>query len=68
LIVTPQFHHWHHSSERPAWDTNYSAHTPIFDLIFKSYHMPKKYWPTKYGTTDEVPRSFLGQLKYPFKK
>jgi sterol desaturase/sphingolipid hydroxylase (fatty acid hydroxylase superfamily) len=68
LIVTPQFHHWHHSSERPAWDTNYSAHTPLFDLIFKSYHMPKKHWPTKYGTTDKVPRTFLGQLKYPLKK
>ncbi|MEM7466390.1 MAG: sterol desaturase family protein, partial [Pseudomonadota bacterium] len=23
LFVTPQFHHWHHSSEKPAIDTNY---------------------------------------------
>lgn len=68
LIVTPQFHHWHHSSEKPAWDTNYSAHTPLFDVLFKSYHMPYNHWPAKYGTTDKVPRSFLGQFMYPLKK
>jgi lathosterol oxidase len=68
LIVTPQFHHWHHSSEKPAWDTNYSAHTPLFDVIFKSYHMPNLHWPTKYGTTDKVPRSFIKQFLYPLKK
>jgi sterol desaturase/sphingolipid hydroxylase (fatty acid hydroxylase superfamily) len=68
FIVTPQFHHWHHSSERPAWDTNYSAHTPLFDVIFKSYHMPNNHWPVKYGTTDKVPRSFIKQFLYPMKK
>lgn len=26
VLVTPQFHHWHHGSEKPAIDTNYSAH------------------------------------------
>jgi hypothetical protein len=25
---TPQFHRWHHSSEKPAIDTNYSVHNP----------------------------------------
>lgn len=68
LIVTPQFHHWHHSSEKPAWDTNYSSHTPLFDIVFRSYHMPKQHWPTKYGTTDNIPRTFIKQFKYPFNK
>lgn len=67
LIVTPQYHHWHHSSEKPALDTNYSAHTPLFDRLFGTYHMPVEHWPAQYGTTNRMPRSFFGQLVYPFR-
>ncbi len=66
LIVTPQYHHWHHSSEQPAIDTNYAAHTPLFDRLFGTYHMPTKHWPAEYGTTKRLPRDFVGQLLYPF--
>lgn len=65
VFVTPQFHHWHHSSERPAIDTNYSAHTVLFDRLFGTYHMPNKHWPAEYGTTVRLPRRFIGQLLYP---
>ncbi|WP_289302907.1 sterol desaturase family protein, partial [Methylophaga sp. UBA3996] len=49
IFVTPQFHHWHHSSEKPAIDTNYSAHTVLFDRLFGTYHLPGNYWPAEYG-------------------
>jgi sterol desaturase/sphingolipid hydroxylase (fatty acid hydroxylase superfamily) len=65
IIVTPQFHHWHHSSERLAIDTNYSAHTILFDWVFKTMHLPGKQWPAKYGTTRPLPRTYLGQTLYP---
>jgi sterol desaturase/sphingolipid hydroxylase (fatty acid hydroxylase superfamily) len=65
IIVTPQFHHWHHSSERPAIDTNYSAHTILFDWMFKTMHLPGNHWPAKYGTTNQLPRTYLGQTLYP---
>ena len=68
IFVTPQFHHWHHSSEKPAIDTNYAAHTPLFDRLFGTYHFPGEHWPAHYGTTIRLPRSYLGQLKYPFSK
>jgi len=68
LVVTPKFHHWHHSSQKPAIDTNYSVHTPLFDVLFRTYHMPKEHWPSHYGTVPRVPRSFLKQLLYPFSK
>lgn len=68
ILVTPQYHHWHHSSETPAIDTNYSAHTPLFDRLFGTYHMPKKHWPAHYGTTKRLPRTFWGQFLYPFRK
>ncbi len=67
ILVTPQYHHWHHSSERPALDTNYSAHTPLFDRLFNTYHMPTEHWPAEYGTTQRLPRTYFGQLLYPFK-
>lgn len=65
LFVTPQFHHWHHSSEKPAIDTNYSAHLVVFDRLFGTYHMPGKHWPAEYGTTVRLPRTIVGQLLYP---
>lgn len=65
IFVTPQFHHWHHSSEKPAIDTNYAAHLVLFDRLFGTYHMPDKHWPAEYGTTVRLPRNFIGQLVYP---
>lgn len=65
IFVTPQFHHWHHSSEKPAIDTNYSAHTVLFDRLFNTYHMPKNHWPADYGTTVRLPRTYIGQTLYP---
>ncbi|SHO59166.1 sterol desaturase family protein [Vibrio quintilis] len=65
LFVTPQFHHWHHSSEKPAIDTNYGAHTVIFDRLFGTYHMPVEHWPADYGTTIRLPRHVPGQIWYP---
>lgn len=68
LIATPQYHHWHHSSEQPAIDTNYAVHTPFYDILFRTYHMPSGQWPAHYGTTKKLPSGWLKQLMYPFKK
>ena len=65
LFVTPQFHHWHHASDKPAIDTNYSAHTVLFDKLFNTYHMPEEHWPYEYGTTKPLPKTVWGQLLYP---
>ncbi len=65
IFVTPQFHHWHHSSEKPAIDTNYSAHTVLFDRLFDTHHMPNNLWPADYGTTVKLPTSYVGQTLYP---
>ncbi len=68
ILVTPQFHHWHHSSQKPAIDTNYAVHLTLFDWLFRTYHMPKKIWPSHYGTVPRIPRTFFAQLVHPFKK
>ena len=66
LFVTPQFHHWHHSSDRPAIDTNYSVHLPLWDALFGTYHMPESHWPIEYGTVKPIPRTLWRQFLYPF--
>jgi len=65
IFVTPQFHHWHHSSEKPAIDTNYSVHTVLFDWVFKTMHLPGDHWPAHYGTTKKIPDTYLGQTLHP---
>ena len=66
VIVTPQFHHWHHASDAEAIDKNYAAHTPLFDMLFGSFHLPKDRWPVKYGTVKPIPGGMLGQFLHPF--
>jgi sterol desaturase/sphingolipid hydroxylase (fatty acid hydroxylase superfamily) len=66
VVVTPQFHHWHHASDAEAIDKNYAAHTPLFDMLFGSWHMPKDRWPLKYGTVKPIPGGMLGQFLHPF--
>jgi len=67
LLTTPQFHHWHHSSDKPAIDTNYAVHLPLIDRMFGTYHMPDEHWPLKYGTTKPLPPKFVDQALYPFR-
>lgn len=68
LIATPEFHHWHHSSEKPAIDKNYAAFIPLYDVIFKTMYMPN-HLASVYGTVGyKIPNSFVQQLKWPFKK
>ena len=67
FIATPQYHHWHHSSQHPAIDTNYAVHMPFYDRLFGTYHMPGEHWPSDYGTTKRLPRTWVGQFLYPFR-
>jgi len=70
LIVTPRFHHWHHSASDEAKDKNFAVHLPWLDRLFGSLHLPKQEaWPDRYGIAgDPVPQGYAGQLAYPFRK
>ena len=69
LIATPCFHHWHHSAEREAIDKNFAVHTPIWDRLFGTYHMPGR-WPETYGLAGDggVPSGWVKQFVYPFRR
>ena len=68
VIVSPKFHHWHHSSDREALDTNYAGTFAFLDRVFGSYHLPEGRWPVRYGVVKEVvPNSYWGQFFSPLK-
>ncbi|MPV71373.1 sterol desaturase family protein [Burkholderia sp. BE17] len=69
IFVTPDFHHWHHSSEDEAIDKNYAAHFSFIDYIFGTTVKSKRAFPEKYGVVgDYVPDGFIKQQRFPFRR
>ena len=67
LLVTPQFHHWHHTSQAEALDRNFAIHLPVVDRLFGTYYLPRDRWPDRYGIEGKpVPDGWLRQLTHPF--
>ena len=68
LIATPEYHHWHHTSDEEGIDKNFAGFLPLLDLTFRTAHMPG-HWPKKYGTAKfQPPETYVGQLLYPFRR
>lgn len=68
LIATPEYHHWHHTSDEEGLDKNFAAFLPFWDRLFGTAHLPD-HWPQNYGTVKfQPPESYLGQLAYPFQR
>ena len=67
LIVTPDFHHWHHAQDPQAIDRNYAAHFAFIDHLFGTAVQSDRQWPERYGVHgDYVPDGFWKQTKFPF--
>ena len=67
LVVTPNFHHWHHSQDDEAIDKNYAAHFAFLDYLFGTAVKSDREWPAHYGVVgDYVPNGFWKQFKFPF--
>ncbi|WP_396268321.1 sterol desaturase family protein [Ideonella sp.] len=67
VIVTPNFHHWHHSQDAEAIDRNYAAHFAFLDHLFGTAVQADRKWPDQYGVVgDYVPDGFWAQFKFPF--
>ena len=67
LVVTPDFHHWHHASDDEAIDRNYAAHYAFLDYLFGTAVKSAKKFPEKYGVVgDYMPDGFVRQQLFPF--
>jgi sterol desaturase/sphingolipid hydroxylase (fatty acid hydroxylase superfamily) len=67
FVITPEFHHWHHSNEADAHHTNYSVFLPVWDIVFRTYRMPADRRPTVYGVTPQLPDGIAAQLVHPLR-
>lgn len=65
VVITPEFHHWHHANEVDAWGTDYAVFLPLWDLVFGTYFMPAGRRPQRYGVDEPVPEGLVAQLRHP---
>jgi sterol desaturase/sphingolipid hydroxylase (fatty acid hydroxylase superfamily) len=67
VLVTPDFHHWHHSSDRAALDRNYAAHFAFLDYLFGTAVKSERRFPEQYGVLGGyMPQGFVKQQLFPF--
>ena len=66
VLVSPQFHHWHHGAEREAFDRNYASVFAGWDVLFRTAHLPEGRLPRAYGIADRVPTGYVARFFYPF--
>ncbi len=64
LLGSPELHHWHHDKQIGG-HKNFANLFPVWDVLFGTYHAPGTE-PGAYGSAGGGPRSYLGQLAWPF--
>jgi len=59
ILVTPQVHRIHHSTNPEHYNRNFADALPIFDILFGTYHRPAKdeFPATGLGSSFPAPRS-----------
>jgi sterol desaturase/sphingolipid hydroxylase (fatty acid hydroxylase superfamily) len=68
VISTPEYHHWHHTSDEEGIDKNFAQFLPFWDWLFGTIHLTN-HWPKNYGMVNfKPPETYLGQLLYPFRR
>jgi sterol desaturase/sphingolipid hydroxylase (fatty acid hydroxylase superfamily) len=67
LLVSPEFHHWHHSAEREAHDRNYASVVASWDVLFGTIFLPAGRQPLHYGIDERVPAGWIGRFFHPFR-
>lgn len=68
LVVSPEFHHWHHSAEREAYDRNYASLVASWDVLFGTVHLPRGRQPLRYGLAERVPTGWVARFFHPFRR
>jgi sterol desaturase/sphingolipid hydroxylase (fatty acid hydroxylase superfamily) len=68
LLVSPDFHHWHHSAEREAYDRNFASLMASWDVLFGTVYLPRGREPLRYGIAERVPDGWIGRFFHPFRR
>jgi len=68
VVSTPQFHHWHHTSDPAAYNKNYAVFFSFIDRMFGTFYLPGDKFPEEYGVNmPNYPKGFWPQFIYPFR-
>jgi len=71
IFASPNFHRWHHATEKTAHNKNFCSMFSLLDLMFGTYHHPEDL-PKDYGlephNQKQYPKGLWGWLIYPFKQ
>ena len=69
VVMTPEYHHWHHSNTPESIHSNYSVFLPLWDIVWGTYYMPADRRPEVYGNSETTtPAHLPGQMLWPFGK
>lgn len=72
VLVSPVQHRWHHSDDPEAMDKNFAVMFSCIDVLMGTFYMPPDRVPKTTGLykseKNAIPRSFLAQIVYPFKR
>ncbi len=66
VLVTPEIHRYHHSTNPQHHNTNFSNSLPLWDVIFGTFHYDPRRPATEFGLP-EVPAGFLAQQVHPLR-
>jgi sterol desaturase/sphingolipid hydroxylase (fatty acid hydroxylase superfamily) len=71
LLSLSEAHRWHHSRERHEADANYGGVLIVWDVVFRTYALPRdRLPPADTGLTGyaDYPTGYLGQIASPFRR
>lgn len=67
VLVSPQFHRWHHANVPEAYDKNFASIFPFYDRLFGTCYNPGSAINVPTGIEDNPPNDFVTQTLYPFR-
>jgi sterol desaturase/sphingolipid hydroxylase (fatty acid hydroxylase superfamily) len=69
VVVTPPFHHLHHSRDMELGNTNFANSAPVLDWLFGTFRHPERHTLEETGIADDFyPCGFFGQLLAPWRR
>ena len=66
VFSTPGLHRWHHSKVLEEGNRNYGENLVLWDLLFGTWHNPRRRPPADIGIHGRIAPGFLRQLAQPF--
>ena len=72
IFASPNYHRWHHATDKKAYDKNFCAVFSCIDLMFGTFYHPQGTLPEAYGLSPKeqaiVPKGILAHLLHPMKQ